>query len=134
MKAYLSHSVADRTLAQKLVAALRKHGVDAFDLHADVYPGGNWAERLSLALQESDAMIVLITPNSLGSPTLSYDIGYALGEARFEGRLFSVVSPEVAGSDGIPWILNRVRVFELRSGDPDEATLSEITMEISTAV
>lgn len=134
MKAYISHAVGDRTLAQKLVVAFRKHGVDAFDLYTDVYPGENWAERLSLALQESSAMVVPITPRSLQSPTLSYDLGYAPGEARFKGRLSSVISPEAAGSDRIPWILNRLPLFRLRSGDPDEATLSEITMEISNAV
>jgi hypothetical protein len=132
MNAFISHSTADRPLAQKLAAALKKGGVEVFDLYADVYPGENWAERLSLALQEANAMVLLLTPGSLENPTLSYDLGYALGNERFKGRLFPVVAPDVRREE-IPWILNRFRVFELRSHDPDEASLREITTAVANA-
>jgi hypothetical protein len=132
MNAFISHSTADRSLAQKLAAALKKDGVEVFDLYSDVYPGENWAERLSLALQETNAMVLLLTPGSLEHPTLTDDLGYALGNERFKGRLFPVVTPGVRREE-IPWILKRFRVYELRSQDPDEASLSEITTAVANA-
>ena len=135
MNVFISHSETDRELAQKLSSALKEAGLSVFDMYSDIYPGDNWAEKVSVALEEADAMLVLFTPNSLSSPTVMYEVGYALGHEEFKGRVFPVLATgqgEVSTRD-IPWILNKFQVFQLPDADPDEESVGEITRALATA-
>jgi hypothetical protein len=135
MRVFISHSTEDRHLAQKLTAALKGAGLEVFDMYSDIYPGDNWAARVSTALQESDAMVVLLTPSSVHSPTLTFELGYALGHEEFKDRVFPVVvgEPGELSDDEIPWVLKRFRVFQLRDSDPDVKSLGEITQALARA-
>jgi hypothetical protein len=135
MKVFISHSTEDRHLAQKLTAALKGAGLEVFDMYSDIYPGDNWAARVSTALEDSDAMVVLLTPNSVHSPTLDYELGYALGKEEFKNRVFPVVvgDPWELSSEEIPWVLKRFQMFQLRDKDPDVQSLREITQALARA-
>jgi hypothetical protein len=134
MNVFISHSVRDRELAQKLAASLRDAGLEVF-VDSSINVGENWRERIAKALAEADAMVMLVTQDWLASRNMSYDLEYALGHKEFKGRVFSVIADarvHESRSD-IPWILNRFPVFEFSGVDPDEESVGEITRALATA-
>ncbi|MGH8499530.1 MAG: toll/interleukin-1 receptor domain-containing protein, partial [Methylococcales bacterium] len=90
MQVFISHASTDAQLAKRIANVLRESGLKVWD-DAQILPGDNWGAKLADALQESDAMVVLLTPNSVGSPNLSYEVGYALGKLDYKGRLIPVI-------------------------------------------
>ena len=48
-----------------------------------VLPGDNWPNKVDQALQESDAMVVLLTADALRASWVRREIQYALGEQKY---------------------------------------------------
>jgi hypothetical protein len=121
MKVFISHAFADKDLAQQVADVLRASGFQVWD-ESQVLPGDNWGEKLAEALQDSDAMVVLLTRNSLQSPNVSYEIGYALGKKAYKDRVVPVIvgSPKQLPRDKIPWVLNRFHVIDLAETGSEE--------------
>jgi len=124
MKVFISHSHSqtDEPLVRKVTAALQNAGLDVWDEHVEVFLGDNWAEKIAQALRESEAMVVLFTPNALDSKWVNHDIGYALGEYRFRNRLVTVLAgpAEKLSEDKIPWILRRFKIIKLGENGKDD--------------
>ena len=66
MQVFISHDTQDRKLARTIANKLRNDGFEVWD-DSQLLPGENWAEAMGKALEESDAMVVLLTPNSVNS-------------------------------------------------------------------
>lgn len=135
MKVFISHSMEDAELAKTVAGALRDAGVDVFDLYAETFPGDDWGAKLSQGLQQSDAMIVLLTPRSVGSPSVKFDLGYALGKAEFRDRVFPVIvaEPGALSTEEIPWILRRFHPLQLGGDTLDAESLQQITDLLAAA-
>ncbi len=67
-------------------------------------------------------MVVLLTPDAMRSRWVRSEIEYALGEARFRGRLIPVVvgSPEKLRDEDVPWILWKLKTIRLEQANEDE--------------
>ena len=130
MKVFLSHSHADAPLAARVSAALQRSGLEVWDTDLDVLPGDNWAAAVGRALEESDAMVVLLTQDSINSPNVRREIEYALGAKRYSNRLIPVAVGDRARlpTHEIPWIVRRLPWVELHdreSGDPDVESIAD---------
>lgn len=114
MKVFISHSAQDSALARKVADVLQKNGLEVW-YDGEILPGDNWAQKVSEALEQSQAMVVLITPESLRSKGVERDIEYALGQRQFSGRLIPVVVGALKDlpPDDLPWILRHFRIIEL---------------------
>ncbi len=64
MKVFLSYSAEDREVAKDLATQLANAGLETWDPAEALFPGDNWALRIGKALEEADAMIVLVSPKS----------------------------------------------------------------------
>ncbi|MBC8117299.1 MAG: toll/interleukin-1 receptor domain-containing protein [Candidatus Saccharimonas sp.] len=106
MKVFLSHSKSDKTLAREIAQGLVDQGFDVWFDEWFLQPGGNWAKAVGKALESADAMVVLVSPDSMQSWQRE-DIHYALTTPRFEGRLIPVI---VKSTPDIPWILETLNV------------------------
>src|SRR6185295_5053346 len=106
MKVFISYSSRDEVLATKLVESLEEAGLNAWYKKREVLPGDNWAEKIADGLRESNAMVVLVTPDALESDAVQSSISYALGEKAYSQRLIPVIVGDVADfpKDRIPWI------------------------------
>ena len=118
MKVFLSHSSLDHELAQAVASALRKAGFTVWDPTTEILPGDNWAEKIGRALEESEAMVVLLTPAALAAESVRRDIEYALGNVRFKGRLIPVLPQPFDELKSAPWILKRLKSVRLAEDDP----------------
>lgn len=135
MKVFISHSAEDAGLAQKVAGAVREAGLDVFDLYREVLPGEDPYALTSRALRESDAMIVLLTPRSVRSPSLKYDLGFALGNAEFRDRVFPVIvaEPDQLSVDEIPWVLRGFHPLHIGASSLGEESLRQITDLLAAA-
>ena len=79
MQVFISYSHSDSPLAARVSKALRKAGLQVWDPEVNVFPGDNWPAQVGRALEESDAMVVLLTPDSISSPQVKAEMAYALG-------------------------------------------------------
>ena len=119
VKVFISHSHADSELAAWVSKSLRNGGLEVFDPDADLLPGDNWAEKVAKALEESEAMVVLLTPDAVNSPYVRREMEYALGGKRYSNRLIPVTvgARERLPSDSVPWIVRQMPWVELEAGE-----------------
>jgi|SRR5215207_5198952 len=115
MKVFISYNHKDAPLARRVADALEQAGLDIWDAEREIVPGDNWAKKVAEGLEESDAMVVLLTPEALASKVIHREIEYALSVKSFSGRLIPVLvgSPEGFPEDSVPWILRRLNLIRL---------------------
>jgi len=111
MRVFVSHSHKDQRIAEELSSRLSAAGVKVWLAEKELLPGDNWPLEVGKALQRSDAMVVLLSPDSVESRDVRREIAYALSSRRFEGRVVPVV---VRPTEGIPWFLRTFRVIHPR--------------------
>jgi len=105
MKIFLSYATEDWTYAQKLASELVKEGYQVWDAGSELLPGDNWSLRIGEALERSNAMVVLLSPEALKSESVRREVEYALGSENYAGRLVPIV---LRPSKEIPWILRKL--------------------------
>ncbi len=110
MKVFLSYAHQDASIATQVRELLEASGLAVFDAQVDVLPGDNWASAIANALDESNAMVVLLTKEALDSPYVKHELQYALRKPEFEGRLVLLVigSDEEVPAERLPGILDRI--------------------------
>jgi TIR domain len=118
MKIYLSYATPDREFAKQLASHLTRRGYDVWDPETELLPGENYGLKLGKALRDSRAMVVLLSPDSVKSGSVTRDIEYAVTNRSYEGRVFPVL---VRPTDGIPWILRELGILHT-SGRPEAAS------------
>lgn len=134
MKIFISHSAEDREAAGRLAKGLQEAGHRVWMPEEEIFPGDNWAEAVSRALEEAEVMIVFLTEASLRSTSVKREMLYALGEKRFADRLIPVVvgSREQLPKKDVPWVLDSMRWFSLDIGRESD-TAREIAHAFSPA-
>lgn len=127
MKVYISYSRKDEALADNVVTSLEEAGIDAWYGKREIMPGENWGAKIAQGLKESDAMVVLLTPNSVNSDSVHMDIEFALSGNPFSGRLIPVIVGDSAEfSSEIPWILKRLKTVKLPEHGRNKEQLKQI--------
>ena len=79
MEVFISNAEADQDLARRIARFLESSGFQVLD-DSQVLPGDNWEDALSNALKESQAMVVLVSPQSAHSTRVSNEISYAFSD------------------------------------------------------
>jgi len=118
MQIFLSYAGSEEAYAKSLASQLEKRGFSVWT-DVDVLPGDNPGLQTGKALEESRAMIVLLSPDSVRSKNVRREIEYALGDPNYEGRFFPIV---VRPTRDIPWILRR---YMKSDSGQDAAKVSE---------
>ena len=130
MQVFISHSDSDSPLAARVSKALRKAGLRVWDPEVHILPGDNWPAEVGRALEESDAMVVLLTPNSVSSPHVKAEMAYALGSKSYRNRLIPVAvgGREQLPRSEIPWIIRKLPWVDLPNpdiGDPEVKPIAD---------
>jgi hypothetical protein len=133
MKVFMSYAREDKGIAKRLARLLEDAGLEVWD-DSSIMPGDNWAEKISQALKESQAMVVLVSAAALDSELVRREIEFALGTREYKGRLVPVfVEPRNdIPEDRLPWILRRLQGVEL-TDQAEEESLQQIVHALSNA-
>ena len=130
MKVYISHAHTDDSFVSKVEAGLEKVGLEVWNANREVLPGDNWADKIARALKESEAMVVLVTPDALRSNWVRWEIEYALGERGYRKRLIPVLVRKPEGD--IPWILRRLPMIDMEEFT-EEVGINQISQALLKA-
>ncbi len=135
MKVFLSYAHNDGFLAKKIASALENEGLSVWNAEREILPGDNFAEKISEALKASDAMVVLLTPESLKSKWIQWEIEYALGNKSYNRRVIPVLvgSEENLSLESIPWILRKLQMIRLSKPEQTEEEINQITEALKLA-
>jgi len=132
MKVFISHSSPGTFLARSIATGLRKEGLDVWLAENEILPGDNWALQVAQALNGCDAMVALLTPDTLQTGNVQSEMGFAMGLKKYRQRLIPVLvgAESEMPAQSVPWILERFRVIRL--ADPDKA--NEVVREVAEAL
>ena len=109
-RVFLSYADSDRPLAETLAKDLSAAGFAVWSDH-EVLPGDNWARKVAEALEESDAMVVIVSPAAGKSERVHREVEFALGSPRYADRLIPVV---VKPTRNMPWILDELEPVSVK--------------------
>ena len=130
MKIFISYASEDKDLAEKVHFALLGGQHETFFDKDSLPAGGSYRQRIAQGIDNSDAMVFLISPDSIA------DGSYARTELKRarkmwphpRGRVLPVMARKVEWSD-VPNYLGAVTVLE-----PEGDTATEVVMAISNFI
>lgn len=136
MKVFLSYSHSDQALASQLAHSLKELGLDVWDMQDEIFPGDNWAEKTSQALQESEAMIVLLSKESLHNMMVRREVEYGIGNKKYRGRLIPVLidGARLEKNEDFPWILHQMSPVDLTQYSRHEEGFRQIAQSLLSPV
>lgn len=117
VRVFISHAMSDVDVARAIAEELSKAGFGAWFLES-VLPADNVLLKLGEALEDSDAMVVLVSPDAVKSPNLTFELGFVLGTDRFRDRVIPVI---VRPTKHVPWILSQFPSVKLDDKHPARA-------------
>src|SRR3972149_4537322 len=86
---FLSYSLPDEREAAEIREELRRLGLNVW--WDSELSSKSWAAELCKALEQSDSMIMLVSPAAVASDLVRRELRYALSDERLQNRLFPVL-------------------------------------------
>jgi len=129
MKVFVTHAEGDEPLARQVLRALEQAGLEVWDDEREIYPSDNWAKVTGQALEEAEALVVLLTPKALDSTRVLRDIDFALVNGRFKNRVIPVLVglDQSIAMERVPWILRHLKVVTMPAVGRQEEDIECIT-------
>jgi hypothetical protein len=107
---FISYTHKDQKIAKELTSMLAAAGMKVWLADEQVLPRDNVSLEVGKALEQSDAMVVLLSPDAVASQNVRREIAYALSSPKFEQRLVPVM---VKPTKNIPWFLENLAPIRL---------------------
>jgi hypothetical protein len=111
MKVFLSYSSADREAASQIADHLSREGHNVWVADDALRPGDNWSLEIGKALANSEAMIILLSPDSVRSERVRQELEFALVSKRYAHKVIPIL---IKTAKGIPWILKKLQIVDAR--------------------
>lgn len=118
-KVFVSHAAEDTWVAAQIAAHLERAGVATFLDEAHIAVGDEWEERVIVAAESSDEMVVLLTPEML--KLVSYvwaEVGmFRLMRKRVVWALYKVTDRQLAQNPKFGGIIRKADCVQLNDND-----------------
>jgi hypothetical protein len=106
---FLTYSLKDEREAAAIRRELLRHGLVVW-WDAELPPGKRWAHELSRALDSSDSMIVLVSPNAMASDLVKRELEHAISHENYRNRVFPVI---IKPTPAVPGYFSLLPVFDV---------------------
>jgi TIR domain len=117
---FISYSRQDTAFVRELDAALRRHGRDPWVDWEDIYEGEEWRRAIAQGIEAADAMVFVISPDSVASVECGKELAIALEDRK---RIIPLLRREAAGVDPALGDLNWIY---FREQDDFEAAVGKL--------
>jgi hypothetical protein len=84
---FLSHSSADRAVADDTAALLRSHGLPVWYSSTNILAARQWHDEIGAALRRCDWFVVLLSDAAVNSLWVKRELLYALQQRRYLDRI-----------------------------------------------
>lgn len=95
-KIFLSYTRSDEDWARQLAESLKNLGVDVWFDEWSIRAGDNIPDAIEQGLREADAVVLLISPESIQRPNLFFELGAAIGSGK---RVVALVPSDLDPAD-----------------------------------
>lgn len=126
-RVFVSYSRRDLDVAQRLVAALRRHHIDVWIDQEDIPKTAIWREEIAAGIEACDNFVFLISPASIASQPCRDELEHAVG---LNKRIIPVICKDVRPADTPPEIERRNWIF-LRPVDDFEEGIDELVQALT---
>lgn len=107
---FISYSRKDQKIVDYIVSKLKEDGIDVWIDRENLRGGEHWQERIVKAIKTTDAVVLMLSPNSTKSYNVSKEVDLAGSAAR---QFFPVVLAPVDVPDSFTYYLSGVQWIEL---------------------
>lgn len=108
MSTFVSYAREDHDVALRFTDDLRAAGIDVWIDQRDIRGGEQWDRAVEKALEESSAMLVILSPDAVQSRTVMDEVSYALEEGKH-------VVPVLHRQCKIPLRMRRLQYIDVTS-------------------
>lgn len=126
---FLSYSRRDLIFAQKIVGALSLKNLDIWIDQEDIPKGEDWWRRIQKGIEDADAFLFLISPDSIKSAVCNNEINHAIENSK---RILPILIRDVNPQDTHSEISRRNWVYCRDSQDDFDKAISVIIEAIQT--
>jgi TIR domain len=128
LKVFISYSRKDLTFGQRIVAALESRALAPKIDTRDLPKPEDWRRELLGFIRDADAVVFIISPNSLLSPVCSWEVEQV---ARLNKRLAPIVLERVS-DDRIPEAIAKINYLFFDRPDDFEDQVDEFAQALQT--
>ena len=116
-QAFIVHAEADQAMAEKVRQSLTRQGITVWRSSTDVQQGVDFQDTIDRGVEETDNLIVLVSPNAVASPNCHYELGYGYG---FKKRIIPIL---MAPTDFtyIPADIRSLQFIDMTQGEGEES-------------
>lgn len=126
---FISYAFEDLTLANKIVDALEKDSVEAWINWKSIHKGEDWEQEIYRAIEEADAFLFLISPDSIISQMCNREIAHAVKNGK---RILPIVVREIE-TTRIPGEVSKYQWILCRKEQDDfDRAIEDIRVTIRT--
>lgn len=110
---FLSHSSADRALADQVARTLRSRGIPVWYSATNILGAQQWHDEIGAALRRCDWFLVLLTPEAVQSLWVKRELCYALQQRRYLDRITPVLAKD-CDFEQLSWTLSALQMIDFR--------------------
>jgi WD40 repeat protein len=128
-RVFISYSRKDKRFVKKLNAALDAAGVQAWVDWEGIEIASDWRQRISSAIQESDAFVFVISPDSLKSKVCGEELAQGL---QYNKKLIPILHRKRAPGQTVPKEISAKNYVYMRPEDNFKEALAQLIGAIQT--
>ena len=113
-RVFVSHATADKWLAKTLCEKIENTGTVTFRDDRDINGGDDIPEEIRKQIKQSKEIVVLLTPESVGRPWVTLEVGAAWGRSK---RMRIVLVRCHVSVDSIPDMIKNKKAIPLNDFD-----------------
>lgn len=114
---FLSHSSKNRTVATRVSKTLSNHGISVWYSPKSIKTAAQWQDAIGAALNRCDWFVVLLSPASVGSKWVKWELAYALRHSQYDDHVLPILI-KPCDFEKLSWTLGG---FQMASLDGDSA-------------
>lgn len=123
---FISYSRKDKVFTEKLALDLKRRGIDIWlDIH-QIKPGESWSHQIGKALDQAQAMVLILSPDSLASANVDDEWNYYLDVKK-------MVLPVLIERCNIPFRLHKLQYINFID-NPYDVALNRLVSQLHTVV